>query len=62
MVRANPHLEETWEPLVATMSSHMLSWKYKFVCLGSKAGILNHVLNDIPIFFMSFLKMPAKVW
>jgi len=31
------------------------------VSLGGRIVLLNSVLNAIPIFFLSFLKIPAKV-
>jgi len=33
----------------------------KYVSLGGRIVLLNSVLNAIPIFFLSFLKIPAKV-
>jgi hypothetical protein len=30
--------------------------------MGGRVVLLNSVLNSIPIFFLSYLKMPTKVW
>jgi hypothetical protein len=32
------------------------------VSLGGWVVLLNYVLNSIPIFYLSFMKMPVKVW
>jgi hypothetical protein len=32
------------------------------VSLGGRIVLLNAVINAIPIFYLSFLKMPNKVW
>jgi hypothetical protein len=38
------------------------SWERKYISLGGRITLINSVLNVIPIFFLSFLKMPMKVW
>jgi hypothetical protein len=38
------------------------SWGNKFVSLGGRIVLINAVLNSLPIFFLSYLKMPVKVW
>jgi len=37
-------------------------WGNKFVSLGGKVVLLNSVLNAIPIFYLSVMKMPISVW
>jgi hypothetical protein len=32
------------------------------VSLGGRIVLINAVLSSIPIFFLSFMKMPVKVW
>lgn len=34
----------------------------KYVSLGGRIVLLNSVLNSIPIFYLSFLKLSARVW
>jgi hypothetical protein len=34
----------------------------KYISLGGCIVLINVVLNSIPIFFLSFMKMPVKVW
>ena len=61
-VEANPRLASTWEPLHNLISIRLLSWKYRFASMGGIMILLNHVLNVIPIFFLSFPKMLVRVW
>jgi hypothetical protein len=38
------------------------SWGNKYVSLGGRIVLINAVLNAIPIFYLSYLRMPKKVW
>lgn len=60
-VGANPRKVETWEPMVDQLRRRLLSWGNRYISLGGRIVPLNSVLNSIPIFYLSFLKMPAKV-
>lgn len=51
----------TWEPMLDKLRNRLNSWGSKYVSLGGRIVLLNSVLNAIPIFFLSYLKMPAKV-
>jgi len=35
---------------------------HNYISLGGRVVLINSVLNSIPIFFLSFLKMPIAVW
>ena len=41
--------------------ARLSSWGNKYISLGGRIVLLNSVLNSIPIFYLSFLKMLAKV-
>jgi len=43
----------TWDPVLEQLS--------KYMCLGGRIVLLNSMLNSIPIFYLSILKMPEKV-
>jgi len=51
----------TWEPVLDRISAKLNTWGNKYISLGGRIVLLNSVLNSIPIFYLSFLKMPAKV-
>ncbi|KAK2454307.1 hypothetical protein QL285_001883 [Trifolium repens] len=60
-VGANPRRCATWEPLLDQLRKRLLSWGNRYVSLGGRIVILNSVLNAIPIFYLSFMKLPAMV-
>ena len=61
-VGENPGRAVTWQPLLELLSSRLNNWGDRFISLGGRIVLLNSVLNSIPIFFLSFMKMPLKVW
>ncbi|MCI00244.1 LINE-1 reverse transcriptase like [Trifolium medium] len=61
-VGANPRKEATWEPVIEVLHNRLNSWKNRFVSLGGRVILINSVLAAIPIFYLSFMKMPIKVW
>jgi hypothetical protein len=60
-VGANPRLASTWDPVVKTIEKRLLSWRNRYVSLGGRVVLINSVLASIPVFFLSFLKIPLKV-
>jgi hypothetical protein len=52
----------TWDPLLEHLRKRLFSWRNKHISLGGRIILLNSVLNAIPIFHLSFLKMPNQVW
>ena len=61
-IGANPSLAPTWEPLVNLIHRRLHSWKNRYMSLGGIEILINYVLNDILMFYLSFMKMPVKVW
>lgn len=59
---ANPSCVSTWESLLEHGKSRLNSWGNKYISFGGRIVLLNSVINAIPIFYLSFLKMPGKVW
>jgi hypothetical protein len=47
--------------MLEQLKKRLNSWGIKYVSLGGRIVLLNSVLNVIPIFYLSFLKIPAKV-
>jgi hypothetical protein len=60
-IGANPKSEATWDPLLENLRKRLFSWRNKHLSFGGRIVLLNAVLNAIPIFFLSFLKLPVKV-
>jgi hypothetical protein len=61
-VGANPRKLSTWEPLLEVIRRKLRSWGNKYVSLGGRIVLINVVLSAIPIFYLSFFKLPVKVW
>jgi hypothetical protein len=61
-VGASPRRATTWEPLLESLRKRLGSWGNKFVSLGRRIVLLNAMLNAIPIFYLSFMKIPVIVW
>ncbi|WJX67429.1 hypothetical protein P8452_51895 [Trifolium repens] len=61
-VGANPRLCSTWKPMLDTIKGRLGAWGNKYVSLGGRIVLINAVLNSLPIFFLSYFKMPVKVW
>jgi len=62
LVGANSSSFSTWKPLLEHVTTHLNSWENKYISFGGRIVLLNLVINVIPIFYISFLKMPEKVW
>jgi hypothetical protein len=60
-IGANPRSENTWNPLIDLLRKRLFSWRNRHISFGGRIVLLNAVLNAIPIFYLSFLKMPLKV-
>jgi hypothetical protein len=61
-VGANPRRLTTWEPLLEALRKRLGTWENKYVSLGGRIVLLNSVLNAIPVFYLSYLKIPIQVW
>jgi hypothetical protein len=60
-VGANPHRMSTWEPLISSLHKKLNSWNHKHISFGGRLVLINSVLNSIPVFYMSLMKMPVQV-
>jgi hypothetical protein len=61
LVVANPRRCSTWEPLIDHLKKKLHSWGNRYVSLGGWIVVINSVLNAIPVFYLSFMKLPAEV-
>ncbi|MCH89732.1 LINE-1 reverse transcriptase like, partial [Trifolium medium] len=60
-VGANPRSATTWEPVIKTIEKRLFSWRNRYVSLGGRVILINSVLTSIPVFYLSFMKIPLKV-
>jgi hypothetical protein len=61
-VGGNPRKLDTWEPMLTIIKRKLGTWRNKYVSFGGRIVLLNAVLSAIPVFFLSYMKMPVKVW
>jgi hypothetical protein len=61
-VGANPRCMSTWKPMLDVIRRRISSWGNKYLSFGGRIVMLNAVLNAIPIFYLSYMKMPCSVW
>ncbi|WJX66218.1 hypothetical protein P8452_50797 [Trifolium repens] len=60
-VGVNPRSKSTWKPVLKAIENRLHSWKNKYVSLGGRVVLINSVLASIPIFYLSFIKLPTGV-
>jgi hypothetical protein len=60
-VGANPRIAATWRPVVNAIEDRLSSWRNRYVSLGGRVILINSVLYAIPIFYLSFFKLPSCV-
>ena len=60
-IKANPKSYVTWEPIVKKCESRLAKWKQKPLSFGSRVTLIKSTLNKIPIYFISFFRIPKKV-
>ncbi|MCH79823.1 LINE-1 reverse transcriptase like [Trifolium medium] len=61
MVGANPRRVATWVPVLTSLRKRLNSWGNKNISFGGRLVLINSVLNSLPIFYLSYMKMPAQV-
>jgi Reverse transcriptase (RNA-dependent DNA polymerase) len=50
-----------WQFLIDKIEHKLQGWKRKLLSMGGKITLLNSVITSIPIYWMSFYKLPNKV-
>ncbi|CAL5186225.1 unnamed protein product [Lathyrus oleraceus] len=50
-----------WSMMMAKLKKRLSGWRGKHLSLGGKVTLLNSVLNNVPIFLLSFFKAPKCV-
>lgn len=60
-VGADPKSIATWRPVINTLERILASWKGKHLSFGGRITLINSVLNSLPVYFLSFMRIPRKV-
>ena len=60
-IGAKPSSRLVWEPLIKKCESKLSKWAKKNISMAGKVTLINSVLNALPIYLLSFFKIPQKV-
>ncbi|XP_058774729.1 uncharacterized protein LOC131649001 [Vicia villosa] len=52
---------DTWSQVINTVKTRLSSWKNKHLSIGGRIVILKSVLFAIPVYFLSFFKIPPGI-
>lgn len=58
LVSANQRGSSTWRPIIENVRRKLSSWKGRHLSIRGRAVLINLVISNIPIYFMSFFKEP----
>jgi len=50
-----------WKPLVDRILARLSSWNNKFLSFGGRLVLLKSVLSSLPVYFLSFFKVPVGI-
>ena len=60
-IGANPRRCQTWDPLTTKCERKLARWKQRHLSFGERVTLINLVLTSIPIYFLSFFRIPKQV-
>nr|KYP38922.1 Putative ribonuclease H protein At1g65750 family [Cajanus cajan] len=60
-IGVNPRRVESWKPIIARLKKNLSSWKSKVFSMVGRVCLLNFVLMSLPLFFLSFFRVPKSV-
>jgi len=50
-----------WEPIVQKFKNMLSTWEQRTLSIGGRVTLINFVLSSLPLFFLSFFKIPNCV-
>jgi len=60
-IGGNPRLKQFWQPMIENVSSRLANWKGKLISMAGRVCLIKSVLSALPLYYMSFYKMPKYV-
>lgn len=60
-IGGNPRRVSFWNPVLNKLRSRLTRWRRKSLSFGGRVCLINSTLSSIPIFYLSFFKMPCAV-
>ena len=50
-----------WDPIIKKCERALTKWKQRHLSFGGRVTHIQSILNSIPIYFLSFFRIPKKV-
>jgi len=50
-----------WDPMVEKVQKKTTCWKKNYISLGGRTILIKTTMSNIPTYYMSIFKMPAKI-
>ena len=60
-IGANPRKCQTWDLIIQKCERRLAKWKQRNTSLGRRVTLIQSILTSIPIYFLSFFKVPRRV-
>ena len=60
-IGANPRRSQLWDPILRKSERKLARWKQKYLSFGGRVTLIRSTLTSIPIYFLSFFRIPTKV-
>ncbi|KAL3037714.1 hypothetical protein AAZX31_01G085700 [Glycine max] len=60
-IGANLRRVPMWDPIIKKCERALSKWKQRHLSFGGRVTLIQSVLNSIPIYFLSFFRIPKKV-
>lgn len=60
-IGANRRKVEMWHPIIRKFEKRLALWKHKHIYFVGWVCLINLVLSSLPLFFLSFFKIPKEV-
>ena len=60
-IRANPRRCHMWNPILEKCEKALNKWTQRHLSFGGRVTIIQSVLTSLPIYFLSFFRIPKKV-
>ena len=57
----NPRRCQLWDPILKKCERRLAKWKQRHISFGGRVTLIQSVLTSIPIYFLSFFRIPRRV-
>lgn len=61
MVGGNHMRVEFWKPIARSLKEKLSSRKGRMLLMGGRISLINSVRSNLPVYYFSFFKVPAKI-